>query len=214
MSMIAPVRYLSNKVIEKHALKLLADFQRSAGIQLRCPPIPIARIVEAHLDLSILYEDIPQDEGERILAYIDPEKRQICLNTRHLKLFNSVIGPEAFTLAHEVGHWELHIIRDGWKQLELPIEAGASQAGYLCRANSSDPREIQANRFAAELLMPAYLITDAVRTYPPVDWEAIQLLAEQFAVSVTAMRIRLENLEIIRVEGTRIHLSGFRTRLL
>ena len=64
-----------------------------------------------------------------------------------------------FSIAHEVGHYLLH--------------AGQVPAGVFCRAADLRPdpesperlREREANRFAAELLMPESLV--AVRGRPP-----------------------------------------------
>jgi len=197
MSVIRPARQMTNQHIEQRAAKLLADFQRATGTQLMSPPVPIQQIVESHLDLHLMYDEIPQDEGERILAYIDPAKRTICLNTAHLNLFNDVIGTEAFTLAHEAGHWELHIFREANINL-TPRYTGTGER-FLCRANRNDPREYQANRFAAALLMPRYLVLAAVKGKRLNRWDIIQELAGDFGVSKEAFKIRLETLGLIEV---------------
>lgn len=199
MDVLRPVQYLTTDYIEQRALKLLADFQRTSGRQLTAPPVPIHQIVEAHLDLGLIYDEIPQDEHERILAYIDPVDRTICLNTTHLGLFEEVIGTEAFTVAHEAGHWELHVIKNGWRQPGLPLDNIRSQERYLCRDNAKDPREYQANRFAASLLMPRYLMLAAIQGKQINRWDVLGALAKEFHVSKEALKIRLENLGFIRV---------------
>lgn len=199
-----PVQFLTNDYIEQRAIKLLADYQRSTGIQLNSPPIPVDQIVEAHLDLNLMYDEIPQDDSERILAYIDPIERTICLNTLHLSLFEEVIGTEAFTLAHEAGHWELHVMKDGWHQSELPLGDKDYGTRFLCRANQKDPREYQANRFAAALLMPRYLVLAAIKGKQIDRWDVVRDLARDFGVSKEAFKIRLENLGFIRVHGNSI----------
>lgn len=204
MTLIQPAQFMPNDEIEMRALKLLADFQRATGKRLSSPPVPVRRIVEAHLDLRLLYDEIPQDEGERILAYIDPVDRVICLNTLHLALFEKVIGPESFTLAHEAGHWELHVTKGNWRQSALPLAGIETGERFLCRASSSDPREYQANRFAAALLMPRYLILEAVQGEKLDRWAVLGHLAKKFDVSREALRIRLETLGLIRVHGTAI----------
>lgn len=208
MTIIQPFQFLPDEEIEQRALKLLADFQRSSRTRLSSPPVPIHQIVETHLDLRLLYDKIPQDEGERILAYIDPLDRVICLNTLHLDLFEDVIGPEAFTLAHEAGHWELHVVKGSWRQSALPLDVLEHGERFLCRANSSDPREYQANRFAAALLMPRYLVLAAVQGKQLDKWSVLLQLAKKFNVSKEAFKIRLENLSLIRVHGNSIqHLQ-------
>jgi Zn-dependent peptidase ImmA (M78 family) len=177
-------------------------------IQLSVPPVPILRIVEAHLNLRLLYDKIPQDGGERILAYIDPFDRIICLNTLHQDLFEEVIGTEAFTLAHECGHWELHVLKSGRNQPALSFAGAGQGERFLCRANSSDPREYQANRFAAALLMPRYLVLAMTQGQRLNRWTVLEKLAKDFGVSKEAFKIRLENLNLIRVDGNLIHQLG------
>lgn len=204
MSLIQPAQFMPNDEIEMRALKLLADFQRATGRRLSSPPVPVCQIVESHLDLGLLYDEIRQDEGERILAYIDPVDRVICLNTLHLDLFEKVIGPEAFTLAHEAGHWELHVVKGGWRQSALPLAGMETGERFLCRASSSDPREHQANRFAAALLMPKHLVFEAIQGEKLDRWATLGHLAEKFGVSKEAFKIRLETLGLIRVNGNAI----------
>jgi len=82
-----------------------------------------------------------------------------------------------FTVAHELGHFALG-------HEDAPRDAGNFYA-------SADPRERQANRFAAELLMPASLVrhyyTSGIAT-------TVEELARTFGVSKDAMGYRLINL--------------------
>lgn len=88
---------------------------------------------------------------------------------------------QRFTIAHELGHALMH--SDG-------VHERSGSKNY----NASNYRiiEVQANKFAAALLMPADIVTEAFRS-------GLELakLAEKFAVSQTAMRIRLETLGLI-----------------
>ena len=91
-----------------------------------------------------------------------------------------------FTIAHEVGHHLLH--SDGVKVLCRP--ADVDQADDAERA-----KERQANRFAAELLMPEPLVRErAGRDGPDAD-----ALARTFDVSSIAMAYRLVNLGFLEV---------------
>lgn len=84
-----------------------------------------------------------------------------------------------FSIAHELGHWELH--------------DGQSQAGLCQDADLNDysrsPEEIEANLFAAELLMPARLFRARVAEQAP-DMENIMAAARAFTVSFTAAALR------------------------
>ena len=89
-----------------------------------------------------------------------------------------------FSIAHEVGHYLLH--------------AGQVPAGVFCRAADLRPdpdsperlREREANRFAAELLMPEAMVAAEVDRHDPDP----TVLAPLFRVSGVAMGWRLVNL--------------------
>lgn len=85
-------------------------------------------------------------------------------------------GRQRFTLAHELGHLFLH------------------DDGAMFRDNarfSGDAREAEANRFAAALLMPMWMLEPlVVRTS-----RSLEDLAQIFGVSGEAMTYQLENLK-------------------
>ena len=83
-----------------------------------------------------------------------------------------------FTIAHELGHYVLH--RDA-------IGEGITDDA-LYRSRLSGPLERQANRFAANLLMPWDLVVEA--TNQGID--TVEKLAAKFEVSRSAMSVRLE----------------------
>ncbi|MEM6603185.1 MAG: ImmA/IrrE family metallo-endopeptidase [Pseudomonadota bacterium] len=82
-----------------------------------------------------------------------------------------------FTAAHELGHYVLH--RD---QIGDGITDDA-----LYRSRLSNPTEWEANRFAADILMPR----DKVDYYASINGNNISILANIFQVSEQAMAIRL-----------------------
>lgn len=85
---------------------------------------------------------------------------------------------QRFTAAHEVGHFVLHRSQIG----------DGLQDNYLLRAEGmSNFQEAQANRFAADLLMPRNLISRAISS----GVTDVAALARLFKVSETAMSIRL-----------------------
>lgn len=63
-------------------------------------------------------------------------------------------------------------------------------------ATGVDKMEIEANMFAAELLMPTSFLTDALGNEPfDIDDESVvSALSKSFKVSSSAMRFRLGNL--------------------
>lgn len=89
---------------------------------------------------------------------------------------------QRFTVAHEIAHYLLH--RD-------QIGSGIYD-DVLYRSALSDQREAEANRLAADILMPDEEVRDAYRAKRGLDNEdTIAELATQFGVSEAAMRIRL-----------------------
>jgi Zn-dependent peptidase ImmA (M78 family) len=101
---------------------------------------------------------------------------------------------QRFTIAHELGHYFLHqrdrLIVDRSFQT-MRRDEHSSQGVY--------GREIEANEFAAELLMPKSMlerdISDAALDL--VDDEMIRSLAERYRVSLQAMVFRLTNLGML-----------------
>jgi Zn-dependent peptidase ImmA (M78 family) len=103
---------------------------------------------------------------------------------------------QRFTIAHELGHYVLH-----GDNRELFVDKGhyvvyrrngVSETGL-------DPMEIEANQFAAELLMPADLVAAAFSGAPlrVDDDQALRGLAARFNVSPMAMAIRLASLDLV-----------------
>jgi len=90
---------------------------------------------------------------------------------------------QRFTVAHELAHFLLH--RD---QIGNGIEDDV-----LYRSSLSDWREQQANRLAADILMPSALLTEAKEAAEEKGVGDIVLyLSELFGVSEAAMRIKVE----------------------
>jgi Zn-dependent peptidase ImmA (M78 family) len=93
-----------------------------------------------------------------------------------------------FTIAHELGHHFLHLMGDG-EYVDKEANLFRQQPGEDRTMTPERRREIQANMFAASLLMPE----DEVRRY----WEerrSIEELAKIFNVSAEAMGYRLDSL--------------------
>lgn len=88
------------------------------------------------------------------------------------------IGRRRFTIAHELAHYVLHrnLIGDGIVE------------DALYRSGLASVLETEANKFAAEILIPNRLLRKAVERE-----RSITKLAEMFKVSSEAMTIRLLN---------------------
>lgn len=92
---------------------------------------------------------------------------------------------QRFTLAHEIAHFLLHKDRIG----------DGITDDILYRSKLSDFLEIQANRLAADIIMPCHLIKAELDTcFGLRDEEKFEKLANLAEVSTTAIKIRLGKL--------------------
>lgn len=102
---------------------------------------------------------------------------------------------QRFSIAHELGHWFLH---DG-RPLIVDHSIRINKRDQVSSA-ATDHEEIEANAFAAALLMPAHLVQRAVDREQEFGIDSrdtlVQSLAKEFDVSTEAMGYRLINLGV------------------
>lgn len=138
---------------------------------------------------------LPNDMGFSGALLFRGNKRAILLN---MAIPNA--GRHNFTFAHELGHHFLQHIPDFQQDGEI---------GFRCSPNdmhnSYRPQEIAANRFAAELLMPANRFRPMM-IGAPLDYTLINHLARYFAVSKYACGSRI--LKFTNAACVIIHTSG------
>lgn len=95
---------------------------------------------------------------------------------------HDVKARQRFTIAHEIAHFLLHRakIRDGIAD------------DILYRSRLSDELEAQANKLAADIVMPWGLVQKSLESYADLKPEQkIERLAEDAEISTTAIKIRL-----------------------
>lgn len=155
------------------------------------PPVDVFKLAKAE---NILVVKVKGEES--ISGFIQMEKE----GTTVIGI-NSAHSPtrQRFTLAHELGHYFLH------PSAETRVDIGH---GVRFRDESSgegvDPAEVEANLFAAELLMPTeFLLRDLSKIGSldfsnQVDFEkVVDSLSSKYRVSKQAMTYRLGSLGII-----------------
>jgi Zn-dependent peptidase ImmA (M78 family) len=108
---------------------------------------------------------------------------------------NSLHHPhrQRFTIAHELGHLELHR-----QMIESAVHVDKHFPALMRdpkSATGTEKVEIEANEFAAELLMPEALIVQALagKQYDIEDDSPIEELAKKFRVSKQALEYRIRN---------------------
>ena len=166
--------------IRRRAIRKLAQgLLRNA--QVSKPPVPVETIAEL-LDLKVRLEPF---EGEISGCTIRRgDKAIIGVNSLHHP------NRQRFTIAHEIGHFFLHkgeqiIIDRGFRVNFRDDESGKAE----------NPEEIEANYFAAELLMPTDLLVQDLKgkIIDVEDDSIIRELAEKYRVSPQALSYRLVN---------------------
>jgi len=184
---------LSARQLERRAEALL-DLAVAVG-HAAGPPVPVEWLVEHALDLCIVWDALPTDPDAPVLGGLDPVRGEVVLNDREAKRFAAFPGLESFTLAHEVGHWLLHVPPARRRQPMLP-GLGRGQARPCAGGGSTATarREQQADTFAALLLMPARLLVPRCAGLDLSRFPARYKLRDEFGVSITAMNLRLRAL--------------------
>lgn len=146
-------------------------------------PIDIAAIVKSQ-GIGVRLQ--PMEESvSGMLVIRDDRAATIGINQSHHP------NRQRFTLAHELGHYLLH-----GKRTRVFVDSSTMFFRAGLAAEGTDKVEIEANAFAAELLMPESALRDITRHQPldAFDDRAIQSLAAKFGVSVRALTIRLTKL--------------------
>ena len=150
--------------------------------RINVAPVPVEQLA-ASLGASIRYEPFAGELSGMVQR--SDEGIVIGVNSMHAS------NRRRFTIAHEIGHLLLHKNEDLHIDERFPI-------GFRNEASSraSDPAEIEANQFAAELLMPSHLLTGDLKALSrETDPEAaVADLAARYEVSEQAMAIRLSTL--------------------
>jgi hypothetical protein len=178
------------------AQALLGDFGERYDFAAE-PPVPIERIAIALLGLFLDEADdiralpgAPADQG-RLSGMLDAEEMVIWVDRGEARRSP---GRRRFTIAHEIGHFVLHVPKFHAVFCDRPgdiqeIDASSAPADLP----PAGKREREANLFARELLMPEPLVEEqahALRYNLPA-------LAKRFEVSVPAMRLRLRLLKLL-----------------
>ena len=153
--------------------------------QVKTPPVPVERIAR---EMSAQLRFSPLDMELSGMVFVKDGTAIIGINALHHP------NRQRFTIAHECGHLALH--RDQVTREVHVDKAFPMLMRDAVSAASVDPMEIEANLFAAELLMPEFLLAEELgdATFDIDDDTTVSALARRFRVSASAMQFRLGNL--------------------
>ena len=145
--------------------------------------------VDVHALAEKLGADVVADElDDDVSGFLLREKGActIAINRQHHP------NRQRFTLAHECGHLFLHADKGDrlWIDKTLFFRDGTSSSG-------DQLSEIQANQFAAGVLMPEELIKESLGKAGPISDLDVARLALRFQVSERAMTVRLISLGLV-----------------
>lgn len=156
-------------------------------LELR-PPIDVHKVARA-LGMKVVVALLDVDVSGLLIT--DGTSATVIVQRGHAK------NRQRFTIAHEIGH---HFLGHQFEPGEhVHVDRGTLVSRRSGRSShGSDPKEIEANQFAASLLMPTRFVDEAIDRHGGVLTEdVIAVLTKTFGVSEQALTIRLQTLRWI-----------------
>lgn len=162
--------------MEKSEMSILARHMKKAPVDLKA----------IFAELGIHFEEACLDSASGSIVR-DGEKFIVTVNE------NESANRQRFTAAHELAHYLLHrdLMGDGermHRHVDSLFDGGQPSGDVVFKRE----HEIQANRIAAQIVMPTALIEEKFQTNKDVA-----ALARDFGVSKAAMEIRLKTLRLL-----------------
>lgn len=117
------------------------------------------------------------------MALVENDRKYVVVNSRHH------INRQRFTIAHEIAH---HVMHETYLKTNIHVDKSVLRRNALS-AEGVELKEVEANAFAAELLMPRKLMV-YFANLDLSDDRAIRAAAREFGVSQAAFTYRLMNL--------------------
>jgi Zn-dependent peptidase ImmA (M78 family) len=145
------------------------------------PAVPIGSIIEAQ-GIKLIFDDLEDVSG---MIVRQDDDVTIAVNSKQ--------NPrrQRFTMAHELGHFLLHEGRPVRFDRDFKINLRSDRS-----ALAVDAEEIEANFFAANILMPRVMLTEdlADQIIDIDNAQFTRVWARRYGVSNQAMNLRLINL--------------------
>ena len=146
--------------------------------KIKSAPIPVEDIAKKY---NIAIGTTPSDRFSGVLLRKEDGTSYIAVNSKESPV------RQRFTIAHELGHYFLH-----------PNTQTFVDFRDITQNVTRNPKERQANKFAAALLMPKKILQKDVAAIADegILPEHIKFLASKYKVSEEAMSYRLINLHL------------------
>ena len=148
------------------------------------------KIAELH-DIEVRQEDLEEDVSGMMVTREDSSVVIVVNNAHHR-------NRHRFSVAHELGHYFLH-------RAVSPVFVDSKQVFYrdATASEGTKRQEVEANAFAAELLMPE---SEVRNRFPHklslMDVEEVEKASRFFGVSNTALSFRLIRLGLLESESS------------
>ncbi|EAZ89609.1 ImmA/IrrE family metallo-endopeptidase [Crocosphaera chwakensis] len=190
MQIFKPFRFIPKKSIEKQADSILQEMKKTSNYDLKFP-IDASRVAE-FLGLDVVWDSIPNDEKGIIAARILPLEKLIEINELIPELRG---GFGESTIAHEIGHWVLHIDQNRVENCLLTDTNKIQVDPLLCRNEVNlNGIEWQAQYFASCLLMPQFKLKEVCQNRNLQQWRELYNLTEELGVTISNLVHRLKDL--------------------
>ena len=159
------------------------------GFSLESLPIDVKTIAKA-LNLSVVEAELDDDVSGLLVAKQNSDDQvHIFVNKT-----DSLVR-KRFTISHEIGH---HVLGHKFEDSGVHVDRGNHVIPRKTNSGIIEQREVEANEFAACLLMPSKLVLTLVKEISgPFFDHHVTELATTFKVSEQAMTIRLSRLGIL-----------------
>jgi Zn-dependent peptidase ImmA (M78 family) len=217
--------FYRNEQIEQIAERRLFEFEQKLERPLSFP-IDIELFGDLVLGLSMLWEEIDEIAGEEVLAGLRPHDRLIIMNERRKKEMEQKPGRRRLTQGHEMGHWDLFVDKSKLDHPDLFDTAAPDVFAYRSssggqvqiiktllaseqgrdilrqiNARADTPDEARSvNRYAAAILMPRNVVIAESQKINRTEWKSLYSLAERFGVTISALRVRMEQFNLLYVD--------------
>jgi len=180
------VRYIPDEEIASKANSLISDYEK------KTPPPP--DIYETNIEaiayglgLNFYYEPLNETNDKKTLGTLIAQEKVILIDSSLEPIGNNKSTNEKvlrFTIAHEVGHYVFH--------------EGYDPVFYMTLGTKEQNRmELQANRFASNLLMPEAPFRLRYSYHmKSLAGDTIGSLSKDFNTSIQATKIRIKELSL------------------